>query len=203
MKIITVSREFGSGGREIGKRLADRLGVAYYDKEIISAIADKLKLDENYIENKLEQNFTINYPYTFRRSFSMAYDAPNQTAKLLLEQHKIIRSLAEKEDCVIVGRGADAVLCDKKPYNFFVYADMEAKIERCRSRAYQDENLSDHELERKIRQIDKVRAASYSIVSQYPWGDKHAYHLCINTTGIDIPAIIPYLAELVEFRQKG
>lgn len=96
MKIITVSREFGSGGREIGKRLADRLGVAYYDKEIISAIADKLKLDENYIENKLEQNFTINYPYTFRRSFSMAYDAPNQTAKLLLEQHKIIRSLAEK-----------------------------------------------------------------------------------------------------------
>lgn len=141
MKIITVSREFGSGGREIGKRLADRLGVAYYDKEIISAIADKLKLDENYIENKLEQNFTINYPYTFRRSFSMAYDAPNQTAKLLLEQHKIIRSLAEKEDCVIVGRGADAVLCDKKPFNFLCMQIWRQKLsavaaERIRMKIY-------------------------------------------------------------------
>lgn len=72
-----------------------------------------------------------------------------------------------------------------------------------RNRRICHENLSDYELERKIRQIDKVRAASYSIVTQYPWGDKHAYHLCINTTGIDIPEIIPYLAELVEFRQKG
>lgn len=203
MKIITVSREFGSGGREVGKRLADSLGFAYYDKEIISVIAEQVKLDENYILNKLERHFTVSYPYTYRKSFTNSFYHLNQTAALLAEQHKVIRSLAEKGDCVIVGRGADMVLQDRKPFNLFVYADMAAKMERCRSRAHEEEKLSEHELERKIRQIDRSRAASYELVSQYPWGDKRAYHLCVNTTGIDITQIIPYLAEYIKYWQKG
>lgn len=127
MKTITVSREFESGGRELGKRLADVLGVAYYDKEIISKIAENLKLDEQYIENHLERDFTVNFPYTFRCSFSTPFYAMNQVVDMLVEQHKIIRTLAKREDCVIVGRGADAVLHDMGPYNIFVYADMAAK----------------------------------------------------------------------------
>ena len=95
MKTITVSREFGSGGRELGKRLADVLGVAYYDKEIISKIAENLKLDEQYIENHLERDFTVNFPYTFRCSFSTPFYAMNQVVDMLVEQHKIIRTLAK------------------------------------------------------------------------------------------------------------
>ena len=198
MKTITVSREFGSGGRELGKRLADVLGVAYYDKEIISKIAENLKLDEQYIENHLERDFTVNFPYTFRCSFSTPFYAMNQVVDMLVEQHKIIRTLAKREDCVIVGRGADAVLHDMGPYNIFVYADMAAKKERCRNRASPGETLSERELERRIRQIDKARAASYDLVSGYPWGDKRAYHLCVNTTGLDIHQIVPHLAAFVK-----
>lgn len=198
MRIITVSREFGSGGRELGKRLADALGVAYYDKEIIHQIAERLQLDAQYIETKLERGHTVSYPYTFRRSFSTSAYVPKQTTALLVEQHKIIQSLAKKEDCVIVGRGADAVLRSLEPFNIFVYADMAAKMERCKSRAPENEKLTDRELEHKIRQIDKVRASNYSLVSQYPWGDKRAYHFCVNTTGLDIPKLVPDLADIAK-----
>lgn len=198
MKIITVSREFGSGGRELGKRLADVLGIAYYDKEIISKIADNLKLDEKYVENQLDQGIALNYPYTFRRTFSTPFYAANQVAGVLAEQHKIIRSLAGTGDCVIVGRGADVVLNEAGPFNIFVYADMEARMERCRKRAPEDEKLSDRELERRIRKIDKVRASNYSLVAKYPWGDKRAYHCCVNTTGFDIPEMVPHLAALAK-----
>lgn len=70
MRIITISREFGSGGRELGRRLAAALGAAYYDKEIVTEIAQNMKVDERYIEQKLNRGFTLNYPFTFRHSFS-------------------------------------------------------------------------------------------------------------------------------------
>lgn len=106
MKIITISREFGSGGRELGKRLADELGFAYYDKEIISKVAENIEMDEHYIEKVLDRGFTANYPYTFRRSLTVQVYAKNQAAGILAEQHKVIRLLAEKGDAVIVGRNA-------------------------------------------------------------------------------------------------
>ena len=198
MKLITISREFGSGGRELGKRLADEMGFSYFDKEIIGKIAENLKLNEQYIESVLDRGFTVNYPYTFHHSFSTQMNALNPAPSILAEQHKIIRSLAEKGDCIIVGRGAEVILHERIPYSVFVYADMAAKIMRCRQRADDDENLSDRELERRIKQIDKARASYHSLISRTQWGDRQAYQLCVNTTGFEIADLVAPIAALAE-----
>lgn len=135
MRIITISREFGSGPQRTGKRLAEEMGFAYYDKEILSMISERMQMDEGYIEKELNKSITISYPYTIRRSFYQTPSQVNQVPKLLAEQNKIIRSLAEKEDCVIVGRGADAILREHDPFSLFIYADQEAKAARCEAGA--------------------------------------------------------------------
>lgn len=198
MRIITISREFGSGGRELGKRLADELGIAYYDKEILAKIAEQVRMDERYIDQVLERGVTVQYPYTFRRSFTMPPPLRDQRPNLLAEQAKVIRELAHKADCVIVGRGANALLREQTPFNMFVYADMDAKRTRCRERAAEDEQFSDRELEQKIRQIDRARAATYELISGRPWGDKQEYHLCINTTGVELKTVVPHIADYIK-----
>lgn len=199
MRIITVSREFGSGGRELGKRLADALGIAYYDREIITMLAAQSHLDETYIEKILENGVARQYPLTLSRTLTQhAPRTAGNAPHILAQQHKLIQSLAAKGDCVVVGRGSDAVLKDFGPLKLFVYADMETRIARCRQRADAGETLSERELERKIRQVDKARAADHALAAPYPWGDKRGYHLCINTTDIDIPAIVPHLAAFAQ-----
>lgn len=195
MRIVTVSREFGSGGREIGKRLADALNVDYYDREIISAIAKEAEMDAGYVEHVLDNSLHYSYPLTFSHTFSLNYFLTSSAPQLLGIQHKIIRGLAEKGDCVIVGRGADAILENYKPFRLFVYADMDAKMARCRKRASADEKLTDKELERKIRQIDKNRADNHDLISSIRWGDKAGYDLCVNTTNVEIKDIVPVIAD--------
>lgn len=182
----------------MGKRLADEMGIAYYDREIIREIARKAKLDETYVEHTLNRRVGMNYPYSFSHSFSHVSLIDYETAALLAEQHDILRQIAGKGDCVIVGRGADTVLADLQPLKLFVYADMAAKIERCRKRAGEGEDLGSREMERKIKQIDKQRAAVYDIASEYSWGDKRAYHLCINTTGVEISEIVTHIAQYAQ-----
>lgn len=196
MRIVTVSREFGSGGRELGKRLADELGVAYYDKEIIGMIAEKLQMDPHYIESVLERSYTIQYPYTFRSSFSLIPLLPVAQHSPLIEQTRIIQELAKKEDCVIVGRAADILLREHKPYSIFVYSDTEAKLKRCHERAKTGEQISDKEMLRHMKHIDKARAANYSLLADHKWGEREAYNLCINTSGLQIPELVKPVAQL-------
>ncbi len=193
-KIITVSREFGSGGREIGKRLSECLGLNYYDSEIVKALSEETKLDENYLNDKLENNF--NYMTSIAHSFSrlpMEYDP----AMLLAKQHNIIKNIVKDNDCIIIGRGADAVLSALKPFKIFVYADMDAKIARCKERMADGENLTDKELEKKIKSIDKSRKSIHDLYSSYTWGDKSAYNLCLNTTGINVKNVVPAVAQII------
>ncbi len=197
MKIITVSREFGSGGREIAKRLSDELGIAYYDREILTAISEKCLLDEKYVEEMLNKRLITNYPISFSHTFSYVPMLESSITNILSQQHKIIRELAEKENCIIVGRCADVILEEYKPFKIFVYADMEAKVERCISRAGEGENLSKRETEKRIKQIDKARASYHNAISDYPWGDKRGYNLCVNTTDLDIKGIVPCIAQYV------
>ncbi len=198
MKIITISREFGSGGREIGKRLADALGIAYLDREIVTAIAEKSSLDEDYVERNIERGFLKMYPVTFSNTLTHMPLILNGTPNLLAEQHKVIREMAGRGDCVIVGRGADNILRDYTPFKIFVYADMAAKIDRCRKRAPEAETLSDREYEKYIKQIDKARAENHNIFSSNKWGDRIGYNLCVNTTDIEIKSFIPHLAAYTE-----
>lgn len=199
MRIITVSREFGSGGREVGKRLADALGFAYYDREIITAIADRSSLDEDYIEKTIESGIMRSYPITFSHSFATYIPTVITPAPgIIASQHAVIKELASKGDCVVVGRCADVILEDLNPFRLFVYADMSSKIQRCRQRASEDEKLTDRELERKIKRIDKGRKENHDILASYSWGDRRGYDLCLNTSGVEIKAIIPHISGYID-----
>lgn len=107
--IITVSREFGSGGRELGKRLADELGVAYFDKEILEAIAEQTNTSEWYAQEVLERGMLPGYTLHFGHSFSYYSPVAQQAVNLMVAERKVIKELAEKQDCVIVGRGANKI----------------------------------------------------------------------------------------------
>lgn len=196
-KIITISREFGSGGREVGKRLADNLGFAYYDAEIITEIANKTGLTEEYIRG-IAENGMISYSFQFAKSFASYSAWHNSQTQVLIEQTKVLKEIAQKGNCIIVGRGADWILREYEPMNIFVYADIESKINRCREKAMEDEQLSDKELKHKILHIDKVRKKYYNLISPLEWGERNNYHLCLNTSNLDIKGVIPGLVTYIE-----
>ncbi|MGN0467751.1 MAG: AAA family ATPase [Acutalibacteraceae bacterium] len=200
MRIITISREFGSGGREVGKRLSDALGFEYYDREIISAVAQRSCLDEEYVDKLLERGIPKSFPITFGRTFSFPDSTQQNFTKLLIAQQQFISDIAkENKDFVIVGRAADVILKEYNPLNLFIYADMNAKVTRCRERASEDEkNLTDREFARRIKQVDLGRAVNRQLLADDGWGEKESYHLCINTTGVDIKKLIPALASFAE-----
>lgn len=200
-KIITISREFGSGGRELGRRIANVLQIAYYDQEIINELAKRTSYTKEYLEQIEESKFIPLLPITVGRTFSSQfYQAmePNQSA--FLKQNTIIKEMAEKSDCVIVGRCADYFLSDKKPLRIFVYADMAAKVARCLKKGELTEHLTDDELMQKIKSIDKYRAKYYQFHTGQAWGEKSFYDLCINTTSLDIKGISATVANLIQHR---
>lgn len=200
MKIVTISREFGSGGREIGKRLADELGFDYYDKEIISAIAKNENLDEQYVNETIHSSFTKNFQYTFNHSFFDPLSLNVTQARLLIEQKKIIEGIAKKgKDAIIVGRNADYILRGYKPFKLFVCASQASKIERCKERGEGSDNLSDKEIEKYINKIDRVRKETCAIVAGNTWGDRRHYNLIVNTTDADLKK----LAELLSIYIKA
>lgn len=195
MKIITISREFGSGGREIGKRLADILGFDYYDREILSEVARIGNFHEDFVEEVGEQGFNPGYTLTFARTFYYPEATWNNSTRILLAENTVLNEIASKgRDCIIVGRCADVVLKDYKPFNLFVYADMESKVARCRARAEASEDISDKKLAKKIKTIDKNRAKHREVISSVKWGNKEAYHLCVNTTNVEPKKIAPIVA---------
>ena len=199
MKIITISREFGSGGRELGKRLADALGFAYYDREILTMLAEETELDENYLEQTLERGTQSSlFPITIGQTFSVMpnYVAEQSTA-LLQKQTALIKRLAAERDCVIVGRNADVILREESLLRIFVYADMPARIDRCRRREKEGVHMTNKEYEKKIRQIDKARAKTHGILGPYDWGDRRGYDLCVNTGPVIVADIVPALADYV------
>ena len=111
---------------------------------------------------------------------------------LLLEQKRVIEEIAEiDKNCVIVGRNADVLLQKYHPFNIFVCADMRVKVERCRKSASKEETLSNKELERKIRSIDKKRSQTRELLTESKWGDRNAYHLIINTTDWTVKDLAP------------
>ena len=197
-KIITIGREFGSGGRELGRRLSEALGIAYYDQEIISEIVKRTSLSKEYVQAIEEHRPVISFPIHIGRSFYPALDPVfEQNMAVYQEQAKVIEEMAAKSYCVIVGRCADYVLREQNPFRLFVYADMESKMKRCRAKGPEDEKLTDRELRQKIQGIDKKRAKYYEFYTGNKWGDKLNFDLCVNTTQTQIKEIVPALAKLL------
>lgn len=194
--IITIGREFGSGGREFGRRLAEELGYDYYDKEIVTEIAKHTKLSVEYVQEIIERKPHNLYPITIGQSFPYIEDFYfTQTQSIYQAQCDIIRDLAMKSNCVIVGRCADYILREYKPFRIFIHADINSRVNRCMERQ-KDESLTEKQIKKRILKIDKERAKYYNYFTGYKWGDKSMYDLCINTTDTVIKSIVPVIAKI-------
>ena len=198
-KIITIGRQFGSGGREFGKRLADELGFPYYDREIMEEIAKRTELAEEYIHRIVEQRPGYHFPITVGRTLhgGATDHLTRQYAAIYAEQTNAICYLASKSDCVIVGRCADYILRDMNPTRIFVYADMESRLARCRQKETDHEQLSDAKLRRKILAIDRNRRKYYLYYTGQVWGNRANYDICLNTSNTDIKAAAHALATMI------
>ncbi len=195
-KVITISREFGSGGRELGRRLADRLGIPFYDKDLIRMAADDIDIAEHIFEmydaafmEKKEVEYT---------PFSSVYEVP-MSDQIFMAQSRVIRRLAHHGPCVIVGRCADMVLKDELCLNLFIYASFKSRVRRLMDR----EQLPDSELrqmERRVREIDQKRRDYYQYYTGNEWGKPQNYHLCLDShkAGMDActDVIMAYVAHL-------
>ncbi len=196
--IITIGREFGSGGRELGKRLADELHIPYYDKEILEEVKKRSPYGMTYIEEVSEKR-----PYSiptlhFGNSFLYYKDvALEQNIDVHSLQNDILKEIATKSSCIIIGRGADYTLREFKPFNIFVYADMDSKVNRCKSRLKEGENITDKELIKNIKMTDKKRKSFYEFYTGKKWGDKSSYDLMINTSNANIKQMAKNIADLI------
>lgn len=203
--IVTIDREFGSGGRELGKRLSDALGIPCYDDEIIEMVTKGHGLDADYVARISESSLKAMYPLTIGRRFSIPYKVMEQSIQIVVSQRKMIENLGKQGNCVIVGRCADVILAHLKPLRIFVYANQASKLDRCRKRAAESERLTPLEVERRMRRIDKNRADQYDMVGGADWGARGSYDLCVNTSGREIKTLIPALVEYVRcwFGESG
>ena len=176
-KIITISREFGSGGRFIGEEVAKKLGISYYDKNIISRIAEKSGLSPEYIQENAELS-------PKKGLFAYAFSGRDITGKSVEDmvyeaQRNIILELAEKEPCVIIGRNADYILKDRDDVlNVFIHGDMPEKIKRITG-LY---NVKEKEAVKMMADTDKRRMTNYSFYTEQKWGKASNYTLCLNSS---------------------
>ena len=176
-RIITISREFGSGGRFIGEEVAKKLGIAYYDKNIISQIAEKSGLSPEYIQENAELS-------PKKGLFAYAFSGRDITGKSVEDmvyeaQRNIILELAEKEPCVIIGRNADYILKDRGDVlNVFIHGDMPEKIKRITG-LY---NVKEKEAVKMMADTDKRRRTNYNFYTDQNWGKASNYTLCLNSS---------------------
>ncbi len=194
--IITISRQFGSGGREIGARLAEHLKLRYFDKELVSAIAKNTALNEKYVSEVLDNGGFNNFAFSFARGMTLAATTPPTVTDILVEQQNVIKQIGKKGDCVIVGRCADVILQEYNPVKIFIYADVQSRLRRCRERAEEGENYTDRQLIKAIKAIDKGRAKLHDLLSSPEWGNKECYDVMLNTSDIKIDNVIPALAKM-------
>lgn len=176
-RIITISREFGSGGRFIGYEVAKKLGIAYYDKNIINEIAEKSGLSPEYIQENAELS-------PKRGLFAYALAGRDMTGKSVEDivyeaQRKVILELSDKEPCIIIGRNADFILKDREDVmNVFIHGDIPEKTQRiCRMH-----NVSETEAVKMMADTDKRRMTNYNFYTDQQWGKASNYTLSLNSS---------------------
>ena len=176
-RIITISREFGSGGRFIGEEVAKKLGIAYYDKNIINQIAEESGLSPDYIQESAELS-------PKKGIFAYALAGRDITGKSVEDmvyevQRKVILELAEKEPCVIIGRNADFILKDRDDVlNVFIHGNMPEKMKRI----CQLYNVSEQDAVKMMTDTDKRRMTNYNFYTDQRWGKASDYTLCLNSS---------------------
>ena len=191
--IITVSREYGSGGRYIGRLVADKLGIKFYDKDLIIKLAEKTGLSEKYIENneqKMNNLANLNNGY---------YAGLSNSDELFVKEAELIKELASKESCVIIGRCADFILKDmKNVVKVFVYSSMQDKIKR--ASAYY--GLHEAKAEKEIKTINKLRANHYKHYTEREWSEHSNYDICINSDTLGVEKSAQIICQMVYEKEK-
>lgn len=192
--IVTIGREFGSGGREIGLKLSEKLGIPFYDKKLIVHTAEKTNLEESIVERYDEQH---SFPAFSSSNIFDIYQMP-MSDRIYIAQADVIRDIAAKESCIIVGRCADFIL-DENPdvFKVFITAPMKDKIERKRPLL---EGKKDSEIESHIVKIDKKRAKYYTYYTDRTWGKASTYNLCIDSSILGIDGTVELIAKAIEMR---
>lgn len=176
VKIITISREFGSGGRTIGREVARQLGIPCYDKELIEKIAEESGYAKAYVED--ESEYAPNSGRLAYMFLGRGMDGLANADRLWIAQEKVICDLAEHGACVIVGRCADYVLKERKDcLNVFVYANQQFRA----NRIVQQYGESSVEPEKRLRDKDKKRKLNYKYFTEQEWGKREYYHLSIDS----------------------
>ena len=180
--IVTIDREFGSGGHEVGRRLAERFGIKLYDEELISRAAANTGYHEDYIKANDEKapDYSVSSLFT---GVDMFQTSP--FARIQEEEFSIIREIASKESCIIMGRAADFILSGERHVSIFIFAPIEERVKRnlaiARTR-FPDEAMDVAAMEKKVRQIDKQRRRYYEFYTDNKWGGRDVYDLLINTS---------------------
>lgn len=187
-RIITISREFGSGGRTIGKKVAEELGIPCYDNEIIQKIAKESGFDEQYIKEAGEYASGGFFSTLANRAFG-----PTNGDYLWEMQYKIITKLAQQGPCVIVGRCADYILRDTADcLKVFIHADMNFRAERI-VKVYGEREVS---AEHRIKEKDKRRAAYHRFYTEMKWGHAQNYHITLDSGVLGIDKCVKIIKEL-------
>lgn len=191
--VITIGREYGSGGRFVGKLLAKKLGIGFYDSELLTKASQNSGMSESVFKNFDEKKDSMFDTGVGLYSYDMTIGQ-----KVFLAQFDAIKKIAEEETCVIVGRCADYVLKDNpNVINIFLCASMEDKVER----VVKYYGVNPNKVVSQIQKMDKKRKSYYNFYTDRDWGKASTYDLCINTKiGIEatVDAIIAYVSKRVE-----
>ncbi len=190
--IITIGRQFGSGGREIGRRLAEMMGIGYYDKALMQEAARESGLCCEFFDKADERA-----PTTFMHALSMGfgYDGILSNENIFRFQSETIRRLADRESCVIVGRCADYILRDHPAcFSVFIHAPEEVRVATVMARS----GISERQAAELIAKTDKSRAAYYDFYTDKKWGDAASYHFSINSSWLGREDTAGFIRMLVE-----
>ena len=202
--IIAIGRQFGSGGHEIGEKLAKKLGIKFYDKELIKLIAKESGLCEKVLES-YDEKPTNSFLYSLvMDTYSMGYSGSTYTDmpinhKVFLAQFDAIKKIADEGPCILVGRCADYAL-ESYPnvVSVFIHADLDARIRRI-ARLY---NLTDAKAKDTIVKADKKRASYYNYYTNKKWSDSASYELCLNSSELGIEGTAKAIEQYVQLKES-
>lgn len=196
--IITIGRQFGSGGKEIGEKLAKKLGITFYDKNLIKLIAKQSGLCEKVLESYDEKpTNSLLYSIVMDIYPSVMYSGPSIDQQIYQANYDTIQKLAE-ESCVIVGRCADYILRDcPEQISIFIHANQDFRA----ARVAEEYHLTDEKAREMLVKTDKKRASYYNFQSEKKWGMAASYNLCLESSALGIDATVDLILEYVKKKQ--
>ena len=200
--IITIGREFGSGGREFARLLSERLGIPAHDRSVIAEIAQRTSFAEEYVRGIVERTPQRPVLPFLPGGQGVFFDghAEMPAESVYRAQREAVLFLADHAPCIIVGRCADYILRSRAPLRVFLYADLESRVRRCLERQPEGENRTEREMRQLIQRMDRERARYYDFYTGATWGDRANYDLCLNTSTMPLATAVDIVEAALKAR---